>query len=506
MSHSDHFYIRYGKAVVMYSNHLDDVDAIDTIHINNSINNSLARIKVVPTGRFGRPGYAQFTYSGSSTGNADEGKYIAPYVITTDSRAKDLWKKSQALYRQINLIDKQALDKNHSGGATMALAPVSGEFLRFGADNTGRGRGSLSFLEALCALVTTLTNLKPALYGNYGGQWKNSCVIPDLPLKETIAFIRVIERLQINSSSSNLLEGKIDEKGKPLRPKIFRGNFPNPPLSTALGPIALFGAIGEVVKDATSSELASNVLESLKGTTLYLVSYGYAKPFSCNHHVIDLAKKSRLKTIVDSIYNSRLYKGRRGSSNNVKLDYMHFDLIAARFLQLFNRPSFIDFLSIRSEYSNNLELIFKTYFSKMEKIDQAVIESAKALGAWINSVAYFAAKQEATRSGGTIDYDILYSQKAKLLVSIESSIHATKTGDAIANILTIAGRLSKQDAPVESTLFLGQALSGELELSVAKNLLIAFSRLKSKKVQQEEITEDEIEEDDLQLDEDLSNE
>lgn len=41
--------------------------------------------------------------------------------------------------------------------------------------------------------------------------------------------------------------------------------------------------------------------------------------------------------------------------------------------------------------------------------------------------------------------------------------------------------MSGSDAPSEASLFMEQAISGELELSKAKNLLISFSRLRKEK-------------------------
>ena len=72
--------------------------------------------------------------------------------------------------------------------------------------------------------------------------------------------------------------------------------------------------------------------------------------------------------------------------------------------------------------------------------------------------------------------------KTKILVELESSVFSAKSGDAlIAHTITRAGRLSSSDAPAEASLFMEKAASGELPLEQAKNLLIAFSRLKSKK-------------------------
>ena len=100
------------------------------------------------------------------------------------------------------------------------------------------------------------------------------------------------------------------------------------------------------------------------------------------------------------------------------------------------------------------------------------------------------------------DFADLIKAKAKVLVELESSVFSAKSGDAlIAYTITRAGRLSGFDAPTEASLFMEKASSGELPLEQAKNLLIAFSRLKSKNeetdnssdgksIENEEMTED----------------
>lgn len=79
------------------------------------------------------------------------------------------------------------------------------------------------------------------------------------------------------------------------------------------------------------------------------------------------------------------------------------------------------------------------------------------------------------REEGKSSDEELRKTKAKFLVELESSAFAAKSGDAlVAQVITRAGRLSGSDAPSEASLFMEQAISGELELSKAKNLLISF--------------------------------
>ena len=115
----------------------------------------------------------------------------------------------------------------------------------------------------------------------------------------------------------------------------------------------------------------------------------------------------------------------------------------------------------------------------MEKIDPTIVSSARALGKWLNKVAYFTAKKEIEVKEGTSNYwEDLRKVKSKALIEFESSTFSAKSGDAlIAQAVTRAGRLSGLDAPEAAALFMEKTASGELPLENAKNLLIAFSRL-----------------------------
>ena len=207
--------------------------------------------------------------------------------------------------------------------------------------------------------------------------------------------------------------------------------------------------------------------------------------FSFNHSIIRLAERGKLRRIVDSLYYVVLYKEGRRSTNNA-FEYQKFDLFASRFLQIFNRPTFKDLLAFRAEYPYDIELLLNTYFCDMEKIDKEIVTSAKELGKWLNYVAYRSAQQEVGTSSG---WDDLIKAKAKILVELESSVFSAKSGDAlIAYTITRAGRLSGFDAPTEASLFMEKAASGELPLEQVKNLLIAFSRLKSKKEETDKVT------------------
>ena len=141
----------------------------------------------------------------------------------------------------------------------------------------------------------------------------------------------------------------------------------------------------------------------------------------------------------------------------------------------------------------------------MEKLDKEIVTSDEELGKWLNYVAYRSAQKEV----GSSSWDEFIKAKAKVLVELESSVFSAKSGDAlIAYTITRAGRLSGFDAPTEASLFMEKAASGELPLEQAKNLLIAFSRLKSKIEETDKVTSNDnqsIENENEGMTEDYSN-
>ena len=482
-----HVYLKYAIALLMEEHGLQTEQDITFKEIKEELEKGLNAFSVKPTGDY--HGQAKVQYDFTKEKN-DAKKYIflAPNTIASEMKASNLY---NAVYKTCS---EENVDLLKAYKISQSEVPTSGEFNNFSdSGNIGRGKPSATVFDQCLALITSTTALKPCLQYKSGAgkiSMDNTCLIPDLDITDLQNFIKLFKRIRIQKLDSSLMVGKVKcEKGKtlryiPKRPNIFNGNFPNAPHSSALGSIALLGAIGEMTKEKDVSELANKVLESLKDCNFYAIKYGDASVFSFSHSIIRLAERGKLRRIVDSLYYVELYKeGRRSTSN--AFEYQKFDLFASRFLQIFNRPAFKDFLAFRAEYPHDIELLLNTYFSDMEKIDKEIVTSAKELGKWLNSVAYSSAKKEV----GTSNWDDLIKAKAKVLVELESSVFSAKSGDAlIAYTITRAGRLSGFDAPSEASLFMEKAASGELPLEQAKNLLIAFSRLKSRIEETDKVT------------------
>lgn len=476
-----HVYLKYAIALLMEEYGLQTEQEITFKEIKEELEKGLNTFSVKPIGDYCGQTKVQYGFT-KEKNDAKKYIFLAPNTITSEMKASNLYNAvcETCSEENINLL------KAHD--ITQSEVPISGEFNRFTDKGTfQRGKSKATVFDQCLALITSTTALKPCLQYKSGARkisMDNTCLIPDLEISDLQNFIRLFKRIRIQKLDNSLMVGKVKcDKGKtlkyiPQRPNIFNGNFPNAPHSSALGSVALLGSIGEMTKEIDVSELAKKVLESLKDCNFYAIKYGDASVFSFNHSIIRLAERGKLRRIVDSLYYVVLYKEGRRSTNNA-FEYQKFDLFASRFLQMFNRPTFKDFLAFRAEYPYDIELMLNTYFCDMEKIDKEIVTSAKELGKWLNNVAYRSAQQEVATSPG---WDDLIKAKAKVLVELESSIFSAKSGDAlVAHTITRAGRLSGLDAPAAASLFMEKTASGELPLEQAKNLLIAFSRLKSQK-------------------------
>ena len=476
-----HVYLKYAIALLMEEYGLQTEQEITFKEIKEELEKGLNTFSVKPIGDYCGQTKVQYGFT-KEKNDAKKYIFLAPNTITSEMKTSNLYNAVCETCSEENINLLRAHD------ITQSEVPISGEFNRFTDKGTfQRGKSKATVFDQCLALITSTTALKPCLQYKSGARkisMDNTCLIPDLEISDLQNFIRLFKRIRIQKLDNSLMVGKVKcDKGKtlkyiPQRPNIFNGNFPNAPHSSALGSVALLGSIGEMTKEKDVSELAKKVLESLKDCNFYAIKYGDASVFSFNHSIIRLAERGKLRRIVDSLYYIVLYKEGWRTTNNA-FEYQKFDLFASRFLQMFNRPTFKDFLAFRAEYPYDIELMLNTYFCDMEKIDKEIVTSAKELGKWLNNVAYRSAQQEVATSPG---WDDLIKAKAKVLVELESSIFSAKSGDAlVAHTITRAGRLSGLDAPAAASLFMEEAASGELPLEQAKNLLIAFSRLKSQK-------------------------
>jgi len=479
---STHPFIKYGIAVVLRENNLSNVKDITRGHLIKEIENSINHFRVKPEGLINDQKSVKFTYSNESKPQADKGIYLSPSILHIDKTSqKNMY---PALLKMIEGLND---NKVNNFKITNTIAPVSAEYCSFGAI-VGRGKPSLPISDAANCIITTTTNKKPCLSyktyikekGKIKPQWENMAIIPDLETEELVDFINLFEKLR-EQSTERLMYGLVSDKDKkPQRPRLFDGNFPNAPRSSALGIIGLLGSIGAWAKDAEMIEWTNKVLDSLKGKPIYLIGTKTFETHKYSHFIIDLAKKNKLSSIIDSIYYTTLYNQKARNKGGDRLEYQKFDMFVARFLQLFNIPAFKDFLAFRAEYPYQLEILFKTYFVNMEKITTEVVQSARELGKWLNYAAYKVSDNNIEKNVQDRPNKVR-EQKAKALIEIESSVFSARSGDALVfQAITRAGRASGLDAPAEAELFMEKVSTGEVSLDSAKHLLIAFSRVRNK--------------------------
>ena len=377
-----HPYIKYGIALVMEKNSLHNQNEICLKHIVDEIQDGLNSFRLKPCCNWEGQKTVRFTYT-NEDGSARVFKFLSPHVVTTDKQAQNTKKSALNYINQSQGAGTDFLSKGEKIG--MSEVPIAGEFSSF-SDKIGRGSAKTTKMIQGFGLVTTLTQYKPSI--------SNSCIIPDLDVPDMIDFIRIFKRI-LFVETDNLFIGDVKQEGDkfvPKRPKIQRGNFPNAPISNSLGSIALLATIGDMGKKADYSDVVKHILDKLKDVSFYIIKYGDAKSFRFNHYIIDLAKAAKLSSVVDSIYYSCLYNQDKRSWDNT--EYQKFDMFASRFLQLFNKASFKDFLSFRAEYPFQIVILLTTYFNKMEKINKSIIESVKSLGLWLNKVAFLSATEE----------------------------------------------------------------------------------------------------------------
>lgn len=443
--------------------------------------------------------HEKFTYT-EKLPNKNERIILSPSIITSDLKG---------LLKEVDNVVKILQEgKNTPLEVKQSALPISKYYFRF-SDN-GKGSKSYAIIRAkdyALLLISIMTIEKPycAISEKKSEDGKNKiinyniCILPDLDVQYCRDFIEIFKKIQ-KQKGDKMYEATIRKTKKNTyvdNPPIFNGNFPNVTKSKYLQGLCLLGSIGEVAKDESSK--ADLLFEEFKKNTFYIISSeGTADILSYNHHVIDIAKEGNLHKIVDSLYYARFYKykglNRKDTSklktfgikgDEFETEYLKYDLFLSRFLQLFNHHSFNEFLSCRMEYPSPIKSILTKYFQSMEKIGIEIIESAEALGAWLNSTAFNVAKKDEApnEEWSTLPMEKrqkVTEKKYKFLVELESSIFsASNSLSLISHTIARAGRLSESDAPDEARLFIKAAMSSEISLEVAKNLLIAFSRIRS---------------------------
>ena len=424
-----------------------------------------------------------------SAGLAAKGIYIFPTIVTTDGNAKDTWKNA------IEVVKKLRADSSFESREkfSRSFAPTTAK-INNGTGSQTEPKGSL--LEIACALITTLTPIKPAAWPG-----QNTVIIPDLPIDELRDFVALFEQMSNTKLDGDLMQARLKEvkpidetkpkratkkpskdavpKSEYRRPRLHSGNYPFAPRDAGtFGAVGLLGAIGRWANEANETQWAAQVLAGIAGQPLYIVSYDKISQVRFGHHIVGLALSGELSKMVDALWrDTKLYADL--DSAMIRHDtpaYQLFYLQTSRFLQSFSAPAFADFLAARAEYPPELRPLFEEYFKDMEK---EIVQSAGALGQWLNRTAYFVADGEVEATAGDRRGKVAKT-KAKILVEFESAAMSAKNAvDMLFRISTRCGRLLQDDAPADAKRFMDATATGEINEEDAKHLLIAYMRLRA---------------------------
>ena len=362
----DHPYARYGLAVTLYGARLR-VEELNDANLRDALADAIEvglgnfRMRTFDEPLLTRElRYAPVKLSSlrhnatlvQAAGLAAQGIYIYPSVLTTDGNAKDTFKNAEAVIAALRGAKKSEATQDLS----RSFAPTTAK-INNGSGSQTPPKGSL--IEAACALVTTLTPLKPSAWPG-----QNTVIIPDLPLSELRDFIELFEQMSTSKIAEDLMlahlppapKGVVVAKKKASdakpksefrRPRLHSGNYPFAPRDAAVfGAVGLLGAIGRWAQFAGQKKWAAKVLESLAEQPLYIVSYDKISQARFGHHVVQLSLEGRLSELLDALWQeTRLYSDIDVARvNRQNPAYLLFYLQTSRWLQLFS-PGFVPRLS-----------------------------------------------------------------------------------------------------------------------------------------------------------------
>lgn len=429
--------------------------------------------------------------------NTENGYYLAPHVATSNNAAEIV----DNVNKIIEAIRQNSDDLAKPTELLRSFAPL--------VSKVNNGKSSMSnprvgLLDAACTALATLTRSKPGAWS----EGSNHVLLPDLPLFEEetgqeplVEFVRLFDDICSKNQVTGRYTAARKEKKEKLksgkekityeykRPPIFYGNYPGAPWDATLGPLGVLAAIGVWASEADTfrgeprGTFAERTLEHLTNNPLYVVSYGGRKKQEyLGHHLVRIAMDARyeLARLVASIGRTRLYNG---DSQSERL----FRMMAARFIQSFEPAAFRDFLVFRAEYDSAFTLLLEEYFMAKTMADlpsdrrKEIVASARAFGAALNLAAYRAALDEVEddkRRGRQIR--TLTEYKARKLIVLESAaLSARSHGEMLEQLMIRAGReTGGRDLEPEAGLFMEAVAAQEISLEEAKQLAIAFMRLR----------------------------
>lgn len=480
-----HTYPRYGLAAALVDQDvLDWKEALsDTERLLNiargALQSALHRYRVHTTADLENDTKLEYRYLTAadvkaSGQKAEDGYYIMPHVVVDDQSSRYSVKGVRSIMKKIDT----GVSPDKSAELKRSFTPFT---TKLNQGTSSQSNPKTDILEVIFSMVAAVTPLKPATQVDF----TNQVMIPDLDLKGLITFVRLFESMQGSEVGGGLTLTRKETSAR-KRPPIFDGNYPDAPRSPAFGPVGLMGAIGQWMKRADilaeEQKQASETLDAMAGRSIYLVSYDgkLMRQEYVGHHVARLAKNHNLPKIIQSLYRIRFYNADHNKpDSNTRATFF---MLASRFLQLYTKPAFKDFLAFRANYEAELSPILEEFFMSQYEIQHDIVKSARTYGAYLNDVAYHAARAEVDankeRDDGGTGRDI-YDAKTRVLAQLESTtMSARRPSSLFAQINVIAGRMSGRDVPAGAGRFMEAVQTGEVEFDEAKDLVLAYMRLR----------------------------
>lgn len=390
--------------------------------------------------------------------------YLAPHIATGDTSANRLIGEAKKMIKKLS--KGKGLDKTVQ--LKRSFSPFTTK-INEGSKTLSNPKATL--LQAGFTMAATLTHYKPAAQLDF----KNQVIIPDLPLNDLLLFIDLFEKMS-SFETDNLYVRELKAGNKNYRPPLFSGNYPNAPNTPVFGPVGLVGAMGVWAKRKKVFAQMDKVLGRLVTNPIYLVSYEASlfKQIHLGHHVARLAKEQNLPKAINGLYYTEFYNPEHNKRNNpTRLLFLD---MASRFLQHYSKSAFKDFLAFRLQYPHSFSPILEDYFMNEENISKEIIESARVYGSYLNYVAYLIGKNEAeNKQTGKNEFEA----KARVLAQLESTTMSCKTStELFARLNVQAGRMSNRDVPEGASEFMEATNTGRISIDTAKQLILAYMRLK----------------------------
>ena len=484
MNYFKHPYPRYGLASVLFHYDYKSI-SIDTIPAKeelaelaaNYIKDALHKYRLHTEDKSNEDADTELKYrylksdelatkksAGQTSGNL---YYLAPHIATGDTSANRLIKEAKKMIKKLS----KGKGLNKTVQLKRSFSPFTTK-INEGSKSLSNPKATL--LQAGFTMAATLTHYKPAAQIDF----KNQVIVPDLALNDLLLFIDMFDKM-CSHETDNLLIRQLKAGNKNYRPPLFNGNYPNAPNTPVFGPVGLAGAMGEWAKRTNMIAKMGEVLEKMVTNPIYLISYEASlfKQTHLGHHVARLAKEHNLSKAINGLYYADFYNPEHNKRDNpTRLLFLD---MTSRFLQLYTKSAFKDFLAFRLQYPQSFSPILEDYFMNKENISKDIIESARIYGSYLNYVAYIIGKNEAENKETGKD---VFEAKARVLAQLESTAMSCKTStELFARLNVQAGRMSNRDVPEGASEFMEATNTGKLSIDTAKDLILAYMRLKGEK-------------------------